>query len=166
MKLQASRSAQYPLEASFDFSWNNWVVDSADGSKKTLGSTPALSTDPNEPALNGPAANTIVFDAIPLPSGAVIIGGDVIVDTAYVGPTAATISLGIAGSTTALANAVSLLAAAGTRTALTLTSELLAQGGQNLRATLAYTVANATAGKGRVRVQYVIDGRSNEVQVA
>jgi hypothetical protein len=164
MKLLASRTAQYPLIAEFMFNWNNWVVDSADGAKKTLGSTVALSTDPNEALLTGAAAATIVFDAIPLPPGAVITGGELIVETAYAGSTAATVSLGIAGTTTALLNAVDLKTAA--RTALTITSPLLANSGQNLRATIAYTVANATAGKARLRVSYTIDGRASEVQTS
>ena len=164
MKLLASRTAQYPLVAEFPFSWNNWVVDSVDGAKKTLGSTLALSTDPNESGLTGPVANTVTFDAVPLPYGAVVVGGEVIVETAYAGSTAATVSLGIAGTLTALANAVDLKTAA--RTALTLTTPLLAGAGQNLRATIAYTVANATAGKARLRVMYTIDGRSSENQIA
>lgn len=162
MKLLASRTAQYPLVAEFTFNWNNWVVDSADGAKKTLGSTVALSTDPNETLLTGAVAATIVFDAIPLPPGAVITGGELIVETAYAGSTAATVSLGIAGTTTALLSAVNLMSAA--RTALTITSPLLANSGQNLRATIAYTVANATAGKARLRVMYTLDGRASEVQ--
>jgi transporter family-2 protein len=50
------------------------AIDSADGAKKTLGSTVALSADPAEVGLTGPAANTITFDAIPMPVGAVIVG--------------------------------------------------------------------------------------------
>lgn len=164
MKLLASRTAQYPLVAEFAFNWNNWVVDSADGAKKTLGSTVALATDPNETLLTGAVAATIVFDCIPLPPGAVITGGELIVETAYAGSTAATVSLGIAGTTTALLSAVDLKTAA--RTALTITSPLLANSGQNLRATIAYTVANATAGKARLRVMYTIDGRASEVQTS
>lgn len=163
-KLNASRVAQYPLVAEFVFQHNQWVIDSADGAKKTFGSTVALSTDPSEPALTGPVANTVTFDAIPLPPGAVITGGELIVEQAFVGPTAATASLGIAGSLTALLNASDIKAAAGTRAALTLTAPLLANSGQNLRLTMAYTVANATAGKVRLRVQYTTDGRANEVQ--
>ena len=34
--------------------------------------------------------------------------------------------------------------------------------GANIRLTLAYTVANATAGKARVRVSYTLDGRIHE----
>lgn len=165
-KLLASRTAQYPLEAEFNFNWNNWVVDSADGAKKTLGSTTALATDPNEALLTGPVANTITFDCIPLPPGAVLIGGELIIDTAYAGCTAATITLGIAGALTTILGSTSLMATAQTRTALLLTTALGEVGGQNVRATIAYTVANATAGKARVRLQYTVDGRANEVQTA
>ena len=164
MKKIASRTAQYPLVAEFSASFNEWVVDSVSTVKETLGSTVALSTDPLEAGLTGPVANTIVFDCIPMPVGAVIFGGAVIVETAYAGSTAATLSLGIAGSTTALAATVDLKTAA--RTAITLTTPLLCNGGQNVRATIAYTVANATAGKVRVRIDYTIDGRTSEVQIA
>ncbi len=164
-KLQASRTAQYPLVASFDFNWNNWVVDSADGTKKTLGSTVALSTDPSESALTGPVANTITFDCIPLPAGAQIIGGDMTVETPYAGCTAATITLGIAGTLTNVLGSTSIMAAASTRTALLLTSVLTSNAaGANIRATIAYTVANATAGKVRIRLLYTVDGRQGEVQ--
>lgn len=161
MKKQATRSAQWPLTAEFVFNFNDWVVDSSDGVKRTFGSTVANSADPAEPSLTGAAAATIVFDGIKMPRGAVIQGGEVIVETAYAGSTAATLSVGISGSTTALANAVDIKTAA--RTALTLTSPLLCNAGQDVRLTAAYTVANATAGKVRVRVQYTIDDRANEV---
>lgn len=162
-KLLANRGAQIPLFQEFVFTSNGWVIDSADGAKKTLGSTPALSTDPLEPALNGPVANTISFDCLPMPVGAVIVGGDVVVETAYAGSTAATVSLGIAGTLTALASAVDMKTAGRTALVLTTTVPMVANGGQNLRATIAYTVANATAGKVRLRVLYTIDGRVNEM---
>lgn len=163
-KKLASRTAQMVMEADFTFSFNEWVVDSADGAKKTFGSTPALSTDPLESGLTGAAAATIVFDAVPLPRGAVICGGEVIVETPFVGPTAATLNVGISGNAAALASAVDLKAAAGTRTALTLTTTALLcnDGTKDVRITPAYTVANATAGKARVRVLYTVDGRANE----
>lgn len=163
MKLLANRVAQRPLVQEFVFNWNNWVIDSADGAKKTLGSTLALSTDPNESGLTGPVANTVTFDCLPMPVGAVITGGEVIVETAYAGSTAATLSLGIAGTLTGLANAIDLKTAAKTALTATLAAALLANAGQNLRATMAYTVANATAGKVRVRVTYTIDGRADEM---
>ena len=161
--IRPSRTAQYPLVKEFTFNFNDFVVDAVDLTKKTLGSTVAAASS-TEPGLTGPVANTISVDALPLPPGAVIVGGEVIVETAYAGSTAATVSLGIAGSLTALANAVDMKTVG--RTALALTSQLLANSGQNLRATIAYTVANATAGKVRVRVEYTVDGRSQEVQAA
>jgi hypothetical protein len=162
-RLIAARTAQYGLVAEFLWTHNGWVVDSVDGTKKTLGSTVALSTDPLEPALNGPVANTISFDCIPLPPGAVIWGGSFIVETAVTGSTAYTVSLGIAGNTTALLNAQSALSTG--RTALTLTTPLVANAGQNLRATIAYTVANSTAGRMRLRIDYSVDGRANEIVI-
>jgi hypothetical protein len=167
MKKLASRTAQNLLVASFDFEWNDWVIDSADGTKKTLGSTVALSKDPSESALTGPVANTITFDCIPLPVGAQIVGGDLVIETAYAGCTAATITLGIAGALTGILGSTSLMAAANTRTALLLTTVLQSNAaGANVRATIAYTVANATVGKARIRLFYTVDGKMSEVQTA
>lgn len=165
MKLSASRTAQWPLFAEFAASFNEWVIDSVDQVKKTFGSIVANSTDPAEPGLTPGTA--MAFDCIPMPSGAVITGGEVIIDKAFVGIGAgATLSVGIAGATTALVNAMDLdAAAAGARTAFTMTAPLLANSGQNLRLTLAGLTATATAGKFRIRVQYTVDGRSNEVQI-
>ncbi len=165
MKKLASRTAQYPLVAEFEFNYNEWVIDSVDQVKKTFGSTVVNSTDPLEAGLT--AGTGVVFDCIPMPVNAVIIGGELIVDKAYVGIGAgATLNLGIAGDTAALVSAYDLDGAtAGARTALTLTKPLLSNAGQNLRLTLAGMTATATAGKVRVRVQYTIDRRVNENQI-
>jgi len=166
MKKLASRTAQYPLVAEFEFNYNEWVIDSVDQVKKTFGSTVVNSTDPLEAGLT--AGTGVVFDCIPMPVNAVIIGGELIVDKAYVGIGAgATLNLGIAGDTAALVSAYDLDGAtAGARTALTLAKPLLSNAGQNLRLTLAGMTATATAGKVRVRVQYTIDRRVNENQIA
>ena len=165
MKKIASRTAQYPLVSEFTFDFNDWVIDTVDLTKKTLGSTVANAKDPAEAGLTGPVANTITFDCIPLPIGAVLTGGELIVENAYAGCTAATITLGIAGALTTILGSTSLMAAANTRTPLLLTAALQsASAGNNVRATIAYTVANATAGKVRVRLMYTIDNRVNEVQ--
>ncbi len=166
-KLQASRSAQYPLAAEFVFNFNDWTIDSADGVKKTFGAAVATA-DPNGTISGLTAGTGVTLDCIPMPVGAVIIGGEVIVESAFAGVGAgATLSLGIAGNTTALVNAMDLdAAAAGSRTALALTAPLLSNSGQNLRLTTSGLTATATAGKARVRVQYTIDGRASEVQVA
>lgn len=166
MKKYASRSAQYPLYAEFAFSYNEWVNDAVTGVKTTFGSTVPNSTDPNESQLT--AGTGVVFDCIPMPPGAVITGGEVIVETAYVGIGAgATLNIGVAGNTSALLSAFDLDAAtAGSRTALLLTSPLVCNAGLNVRLTTAGLTATATAGKVRIRVQYTVDNRTSEVQVA
>lgn len=166
MKKLAARNVQYPVVAEFVFNHNEWVLDSVSGVKVTFGSTTANSTDPLESGLT--AGTGVVFDCIPMPIGAVIVGGELIVETAFVGIGAgATLNLGIAGSTSALISAYDLDgAAAGARTALTLTAPLLCNAGQNIRLTTAGLTATATAGKVRVRVSYTIDGKANENVIA
>ena len=87
MKKLATRSAQWPLTAEFVFNYNDWVVDSVDGVKKTFGSTVANSVDPTEAGLT--AATGLVVDCIKLPRGAYITGAEVLVETAFVGVGAA-----------------------------------------------------------------------------
>ena len=166
MRKLATRTSQDLQVAEFVFAFNEWVIDAVDGVKKTFGSTAANSTDPLESGLT--AGTGVVFDAVPMPTGAVIVGGELIVETAFVGIGAgATLSLGIAGTPAALLSAVDLDAAtAGSRTALTLTAPMLSNGGQNLRLTTAGLTATATAGKARIRVMYTIDGKADDVCVA
>ena len=156
-KLIAARTSQNLQEAEFTFNFSDWVVDKVDGTKKTLGSTVAASADPSEPALTGPVANTVVFDALNLPEGAVVVGGELVVETAGVGPTAYTLKLGDSVNDARYLASTSLLSAA--RAALLLTGF---RASENVRATLAYTVANATAGKATVRVLFVLPGKANE----
>ena len=146
--LTKTRTTQYPLFAEFVFNFDDTMVDTG-GVTKTFGS---VYTD----------AGT--FEVIPLPVGAVITGGELIVETQGVGPTVYTASVGNSSSATAYLAATSLLSSAGTRTALTGLG-LGSVDGKNVRITIASTVANATAGKVRVRVQYTIDGRANEVNI-
>lgn len=163
-KLLATRGAQRVMQAEFVFNYNDWAIDSVSQVKTTFGSTAALA-DPSS-AVSGLTAGTgIVFDAIPMPLGAVIVGGEVIVETAFVGIGAgATLSLGIAGDTASLVSALDLDAAtAGARTALLLTKPLVCNGGANIRLTTAGLTATATAGKARIRVQYTIDGKMDDV---
>lgn len=166
MKKQASRSAQYPLFAEFVLGYNEWVQDAVSLVKTTFGSSVANSTDPTEAGLV--AGTGVVFDAIPLPVGAVIVGGEVIVEQAFVGVgAAAVLNLGVAGDTAAYLSAFDLDAAVvNARTPLLLTKALASNGGQNLRLTTSGLTATATAGKLRIRVQYTIDGRTSEVQVS
>jgi hypothetical protein len=96
--------------------------------------------------------------AIELPSGAVVIGGSVVVKTAFNTATSATLKVGDkvdAGRYTAAA--VDLKTAA--LTALTLTG-YKHNVGESLQVTLTETGAAATAGKVRVQVTYYVEGRA------
>lgn len=146
-KLAASRTAQYLLAAEFAFNYNDTATDSVSGALKTFGSA---------------FADAIVFDAVPLPYGAVITGGELIVETAGVGPTAYNITIGSASDADDILASTSLLAAG--RTAFTGLG-LGHNAGDNVRIAITATVANATAGRFRVRLQYTIDNRSCEVQI-
>ena len=163
MKKQATRSAQWPLYAEFVFNFNDWVVDSVAGTKKTFGSTVANSVDPGEPGLT--AGTGVVFDCINMPKGASIIGITAQVETAFAGVgAAATLSLGIEGSATAVVNAADLDAAtSGAQLTVAAINPLLCNSGQSLRLTTAGLTATATAGKVRIRVGYTVDDKANEV---
>lgn len=142
-KITKTRSAQYPLVQEYVFNFDDQTVDINGVTKdfKTFGGNP-------------------VFDMFTVPFGAQVMGGDIVVEQAYAGPTAATLSVGDSGSATRYANAVDLKTVA--RTALTLPAAMA--GGLDVRGTMNLTVADATAGKVRVRFMYTLEGRANEVQ--
>ena len=89
-----------------------------------------------------------VFDGIKLPTNAIVIGGAVVTEVAASGPTAVNVSVGDSGNAT--------------RTALVPTG--FVGGGEDLRITVAPTVAPATAGKVSVHVMYIIRNRMTESQ--
>lgn len=144
--IQATRGAQKVMSTEFAANFNDTMKD-INGATKSFGS------------VFGDAG---VFEVINLPIGAVVIGGDLIVETQGVGPTAYTVAVGHSGAAAGFLAATTLLSAAGTRVALTGLG-LAANDGKNVRITIASSVANATAGKFRVRLEYVIDGRVEEV---
>lgn len=143
----SARGAQRILHAEFTAFFNDTVVD-VNGVTKTLGSV---------------FADAAVFEAIKLPVGARIVGANLLVETAGVGPTAYTAAVGTAAAPTGILAATDLKTAALTAATVTNTIALLANDGSNVRVTIASTVANATAGKFRVSVSYVIDGKVDEV---
>lgn len=142
-KLLAARTSQNLQEAEFTFNFDDTIAD-INGVTKTFGS---VYTD------------APVAQIINLPEGAVIVGGEAVVETQGVGPTAYTISLGDSASATRYLSAFDLKGAVGARTALTLTGFRTTE---NLRLTMTSTVANATAGKATIRVLFVLAGKANE----
>jgi len=151
-KLIATRTAQYPLIAEFVFNHNDTMVD-VSGVTRTFGSTLADLTA------------AAVFEVIPLPVGAVVCGGELIVETQGAGPTGYTVSVGVNGAAASYLGASSLTAAANTRYVLALTRQLGSTDGKNVRITFAGSAAAATAGKFRLRVMYTLDNRTNETVI-
>lgn len=141
-KLIATRGSQYPLVAEFTFSFDDTMVDTDGVTKdfKTVGTT--------------------VVDAINLPAGAIVIGGEVVTETAVTGSTAYNVSVGDSETAARYLTATDRVAAG--RTPLVPTGYV--GNGEQIRVTVAPTVAAATAGKVTVRVQYVIRNRVNETQ--
>lgn len=141
-KLIASRGSQYALTAEFVFNFDDTVTDTAGALKdfKTVGST--------------------VVDAINLPTGAVILDGEVVTETAVSGSTAYNVSVGDSANATRYLGATNRVAAG--RTALVPTGYVGL--GEQLRVTVAPTVADATAGKVTVRITYMVRNRVNETQ--
>jgi hypothetical protein len=145
-KLYASRGAQPVMNSEFIFNFNDTITD-VNGVVKDFGTT---------------IASAPVAYVISLPPGAQIIGGDLIVETAGVGPTAYTVALGVLGNAACYLAASSLLAAANTRYALLTTGLLASNGGLNILMTMVDSVAAASAGKFRVSIQWKMDGRQTE----
>ena len=139
-KLIAARTAQPVMEAEFILNFDDTMVDINGALKdfKTVGST--------------------VVDAINLPTGAIVTGGEVVTETAVGGSTAYNVSVGDSGSATRYLSATDRVAAG--RTALVPTGYV--GDGENLRVTVSPTVAEATAGKVTVRVQYIMRDRWSE----
>jgi hypothetical protein len=97
-------------------------------------------------------------DAINLPVGAIVVGGDVTTETAFTGSTAFNITVGDSASSNRYLTVTDKTTAA--RTALTLTGYVGL--GENIRLVIAPTVATVTAGKLTLRVQYIVRNRANE----
>lgn len=142
---RANRGVQPQLMSEFIANFNDTGVDAVTGATKGFGTT---------------IAENLVMDTNLLPVGAVIQSGELIVETAGVGPTAYTAAISLSDGTVLLA-ATSLLATG--RTAFTGTGFPQSTAGVNVRVTMASTVAAATAGKFRIRVVFTIDGKANEV---
>lgn len=102
----------------------------------------------------------VAVTAVRLPYGAQVVGGSLIVDTAWNTTGTATLSVGDSTTANRYANAVNLKSAA--RTALTLTG--FVSDGSDIRVTPALADTAATVGKARLLVQYVIKDRAHEVQ--
>lgn len=105
---------------------------------------------------------TAVADALAqVPAGATVVGGEVIVDTAWDSVTSAALDVGDGDDPNRYTSSPVNLKSAG-RTALTLTGYKYAET-DDLEAVSAIVGATA-AGAARINVMYVVEGRGHEVQ--
>ena len=140
--IKATRGAQYPLVAEFTFSFDDTMADTT-GVSKDFGATNIAATS---------------FDVINLPYGAVVVGGDVVTETAL---DTASYALVVGDSTTANRYLASTDVKSAGRVALVPTGYV--SDGASIR--IGITNADVcTAGKVTVRVMYTIRNRTNEVQ--
>lgn len=144
-KLKATRSAQYPLVAEFSFNFND-TMDDVNGVTRDFGSLAGGSV----------ALTAYVFEVIPLPPNAVVIGGDITTEVAF--DTAGLDVLVGDSVDTDRYLASSDVKAAG-RVALVPTG--FRGAGENLRITVSTDDA-CTTGKATIRVQYIIKDRAQE----
>ena len=142
-KLNAARGGQYPITAEFTFDVANDTMKNVSGADDNFN-----------------VVGSHVFDAILLPTNAIVVGGEVVTETAVSGSTAYNVKVGDSVNDARYLASTDRVAAG--RSALTPTG--FVGGGEQVRVTVAPTVANATAGKITVRVSYIIRNRVNEVQ--
>jgi len=141
-KLKATRGMQYPLFAEFTFNFDDTMLDV------------------NGALVDFKTVGTVVVDAINLPTGAIVTGGEVVTETAVGGSTAYNVSVGDSASTVRYLGVTDKVTAG--RTALVPTGYVGL--GEQIRVTVSPTVDAATAGKVTVRVEYIIRNRVNETQ--
>lgn len=139
----AARGGQYPITAEFTFDVANDTMKNVSGADDNFN-----------------VVGSHVFDAILLPTNAIVVGGEVVTETAVSGSTAYNVKVGDSVNDARYLASTDRVAAG--RSALTVTG--FVGGGEQVRVTVAPTVANATAGKITVRVSYIIRNRVNEVQ--
>lgn len=164
-KIISLRGAQYPLVMHRALSFNDWCVDAIAGTKKTLGSTVANSTAPSEASLTNGKNGLVTIPLFNMPNGAIIIGGSVVVETAWAGPTAV-VDIGTVAAEGAIDKLIQNFDAAATAVAEFIVStnvRLTSQAGYNLYAGLTLSNVDSTAGKIHVFVKYIIEGKTNEV---
>lgn len=99
------------------------------------------------------------YAALDLPINAIVIGGDLVITTAWDTGTSATLDIGDAvDDDRYTASAVDLKTAG--RTALTLTGFTHSSANNGIKALTALAGTAATAGAARLTVQYVVKGRA------
>ena len=103
-----------------------------------------------------------VEDLCQIPAGATVVGGEIIVDTAWDSGTSDTFDIGDGADDDRYTSTIIDLQATG-RTALTLTGYQYTET-DTIDGTPTSAGTAATAGAARVHIMYVVEGRGHEVQ--
>ena len=110
------------------------------------------------------AADTAVLqEAFRLPIGARVVGGEIVVEEVWDNGTTATIDLGNTGDADRYTAAVIDLTALG-RTALQLDGLAIVAATRDVEIDPIFAGTDSTQGRAYIRMDYVIDGKANEVQ--
>lgn len=142
--LKKNRTVQYPLVAEFVFNITDSMLQTDGVTTKQFN------------------AASVAVGAMGLPQNAVVTEGDVTVETASDETGTATIEVGDSASAARYLAPTSIKAAG--RTPLVPTG--YRGNGEDIVLTLANQNGNAANGKVSVRVQYIVSGRAQEVQIA
>lgn len=109
------------------------------------------------------AANTAVIqEAIRLPVGARVVGGEIVVEEVWDNGTTATVDVGDSDPDRYTASPVNLTSLG--RTALTLDGLAVVAADRDVSLDPIFAGTNATQGRAYLRIEYVIDGKANENQ--
>ena len=142
--------AQYPLSVAFDFTYDDTMANTS-GTAVAFGELTS-------------GSNT-VFDLFYPPPGAVVVGGRVIVATAFATSSANTVDIGDSDDTDRYTEtgAINLQDADAPVTGFDLLGDgKIYDGSQAVRLTFSNATAAATAGRAVIVVEMVVPGRQNE----
>lgn len=134
MEILLDEGRQYPLSAEITFTFADGIAAPADG----------------------------LQDLMKLPTGARVVGGEIVVETAWNAGTSAVVDIGDVTDVNRYASAVNLQAAG--RTALLLDGFKTTETERDVDIIPTIVGTAATQGQAYVRVQYVIEDRAHEVQ--
>ena len=139
-----TRTFQDVMHAEFSWNWDDTMINAS-----------GASTDFKTAAAH-------VVDCIPLPAGAVVLGGGLEVLTTFATVTTYAVIVGDSATTDRYLSTADRKAAAST-VALVPTGYVSL--GENIRLTITPTGTDASAGKATLRVSYVVNGRATGSQI-
>jgi hypothetical protein len=112
--------------------------------------------------IDSAANTTVIQEAIRLPVGARVVGGEIVVEEVWDNGTTATVDIGDTNPDRYTTSAVDLTALG--RTALLLDGLEVVAADRDVSLDPIFAGTNATQGRAYIRIEYVIGGKANENQ--